>query len=158
MKKAEILNSLLQAIRCREIWGKTIWIKTTESVSQFFFSSPDSGFLGIWTAPYVLCACVSLPVWMYGAYLEPCTGRHRHAWHCTGVNCSDCTDQGTHTRFRGKSRNEVAGPSLPPVLLSRLPSAACPESWHHSSPARHLVPWGRNGQVTHRLTQTLLNI
>lgn len=101
----------------------------------------------------ILCACVSVSVWMYGAYLGGCTGRHRLAWRCRDVNWSDHADRGRHTRFRGRSGNEVAGPPLPPVPLSRSPSAACLGSQHPSSPATRLSPWGRNRQVRHKLTQ-----
>ncbi len=161
----------LHKIDSEEDWSSLLFPQTTKAQGDlgrklhlhWICASVLTFFLWLWVSRHLncstcLCARVSVSVWMYGAYLGGCTGRHRPAWHCMGANWSGRADRGTRTRFRGRSGNEAAGPPLPPVPLSRSPSAACLEGRHHSSPATHLAPWGRNRQARHKLTQRLLDI
>lgn len=168
--RLSVLHLHLHNIHSEEGWNYLLFAQTTKEqrglgklhlhqicapVFIFFLWLQASGRLNY---HIFSCACVSVSVWTYGAHLGDCTGRRRPAWHCIGVSWSGRADRGTRTRFRGRWESEAAGPPLPPVPLSRSPSAACPESQRHSSPATRLAPWGGNRQARHRLTLRLLDI
>lgn len=120
----------------------------------FSFHSCDYGVL---SNKMLQCLCtVWVHVCVYTAYLGGCTGRHRPSSRCMDANWSEHADQETHTHFRGRAVSATAGLPLPPVPLSRSPSAVPLESQRRSGPATHLAPWRRNGQVTHELSTSFI--